>query len=461
MPLPLVHVASGSSIISVTRLPSHPHRRRMQHKAGVDEKSGLQNQTIPFIMIGMKRAYAYLVAERLRDFPCVAIVGPRQCGKTTLLATLPKQWKRFDLEQSGDYRMIAEDPELFLRLNPECVAIDEAQLLPALFPALRIAIDAQRQRRGRFVITGSSSPALLRSVTESLAGRVAMIEMAPLAFSEIHARPARGPSFAALLGDRRARAAEWEALPPRADLQAVHDYWFRGGYPEPWVRGTAHFRSVWMEQYARTYLMRDVARLFPGLDHDRFLLFLQMLGGLSGSIVNYSDTARALGVSAPTVRDYFEIAHGTFVWRRIPAYEKNPLRRVVKHPRGHLRDSGLLHHLLRVADVTSLLGHPQAGRSWEGMVTEELIRQLTFQGAGFDYYYYRTAAGAQVDLVLEGDFGLIAVEIKHTQSIRSYDLRSLRDFVRERHCRLGLVINNDLHSRRYDEDIIGVPFACL
>jgi hypothetical protein len=412
----------------------------------------------------MKRAYEALLDEYLRDFPVVAIIGPRQCGKTTLLGTLPKPWKYFDLERTSDYQIAAHDPELFLRLNPQQVAIDEAQMLPDLFPALRVAVDAQRQQTGRFVITGSSSPNLLQSISESLAGRVAMIEMAPLAWSEIYARReglGHKTSFAALLTDRKAKAGDFEALQPRADLQAVHRYWFRGGYPEPWIKNTERFRTLWMDQYTRTYVMRDIARLFPGLDHGKFRLFLQMLGGLSGSVINYSDVARALGVSAPTVRDYFEIAHGTFLWRRVPVYEKNTIKRVVKHSKGHLRDSGLLHHLLRLPDVQALLGHPQVGRSWEGMATEEILRQLTCQGASFDYYFYRTAAGAEVDLVLEGDFGLIAVEIKHTQAVDGRDLRSLREFVKEHKCRLGLVINNDQRPRLYDEDIVGLPFACL
>jgi predicted AAA+ superfamily ATPase len=188
---------------------------------------------------------------------------------------------------------------------------------------------------------------------------------------------------------------------------------------------------------------------------------LQLLAGLSGSVLNYADTARALGVSQPTARDYFEIAHGSFIWRKIAPYEKNAIKRVVKHPKGYLRDSGILHHLSRINDIHALLGHPLKGRSWEGMVIEEIVRQLICLGQSFDYYYYRTSAGAEVDLVPEGDFGLIAVEIKHSQKVSSGDLRPLRDFVRERHCRLGVVINNDDKSKLLDENIIGVPFSCL
>lgn len=411
-------------------------------------------------MQGMKRAYSALLREFLRTFPCVGIIGPRQCGKTTFLETLPKAWKRFDLERGSDLQVISDDPDLFLRLNSNRIAIDEAQNLPGLFPALRVAIDSDRSKVGRFVITGSSSPDLLSSISETLAGRIGVIEMAPFSWAETHIR--RGPSTMAMIVDRTTAAKDLAQVGGnRGNLKGVHDYWFRGGYPEPWLKKSDRFRSLWMDQYVRTYLYRDVGRLFPGLDQNKFRLFLQLLSGLSGGILNYSHVARSLGVSQPTARDYFEIAHGTFLWRRVPSYEKNAIKRIVTHPKGYLRDSGLLHHLLRIPDLDALLGHPQMGHSWEGMVIEEIIRQLNCLGVSFDYSYYRTAAGAEVDLILEGDFGLIPVEIKHTQRVTRRELRSLRDFITERECRFGLVINNDSSARLYDEKIVGLPFSCL
>jgi predicted AAA+ superfamily ATPase len=408
----------------------------------------------------IRRAYEPLLHEYLKTFPCVGIIGPRQCGKTTFLEALPKGWKRFDLERASDHQVIARDPELFLRLNRGQVAVDETQLLPELFPALRVSIDAERSRRGRFVITGSSSPDLLRSISDTLAGRIGIIEMAPFSCAEVH--PAKGPSLMGMIADRKVKAGDIaDALRPRADLAAAHEYWFRGGYPEPWVEGSERFRDLWMDQYVRTYLYRDVGRLFPGLDQGKFRLFLQMLAGLSGTIINCSEVGRSLGVSQPTARDYFEIAHGTFVWRRISPYEKDATKRIVKHSKGYVRDSGVLHHLLRIPDLDALLWHPQMGHSWEGMVIEEIIRQLTCHGASFDYYFYRTSAGAEVDLVLDGSFGLIPVEIKYSQTLDLRDLRALRDFVQEHRCRLGLVVTNDLAPRLYDDRIVAVPFTYL
>lgn len=413
------------------------------------------------ILHGMKRAVAGLLAEYLDTFPCVAILGARQTGKTTLLQMAAKGWRMVDLERAADQALVARDPDTFLRLNPRRLAIDEAQQLPSLFPALRVAIDSRRSEKGRFIITGSSSPALLASIAESLAGRVGIIELAPLSWAEV-TETVRRDSFLARLQSRRAKPAELIAgLRPRGTLRALHDFWFRGGYPEPWLARQAAFRGRWMEQYIQTYLYRDVKRLFPGLDAVRFRRFLELLSGLSGRVLNYADVARALHVSQPTARDYFEIAHGTFVWRRVPAFGASALKRVVRHPRGYVRDSGLLHALLRLPDRDAALSHPQMGASWEGMAVEEVLRHLDALGAGTDYSYYRTGGGAEVDLVLRGDYGLVAIEVKHTSTVDSRELRSMRDFMREHKARLGVVLNTDLAPRLYDEQIIGMPLNWL
>jgi predicted AAA+ superfamily ATPase len=406
----------------------------------------------------MKRHALPLLHELLGLFPCVALLGVRQCGKTTLLQELLPGWRLFDLEKLTDSEVIARDPDLFLRLNAERVAIDESQLLPALFPALRVAIDSNREMPGRFVITGSSSPELLSAISESLAGRVALIEMGPLSLAEAHELP---PSPFYSLVAERAPAESFMALAPRVPLEQMAAYWLHGGYPEPWIKGTARFRKLWMQNYLQTYLDRDLPRLFPGLDRQKFRLFVQMLAQLSGSIVNYSEVARALGVSQPTARDYFQIAHGTFIWRHLPPYEKNATKRVVKHPKGYLRDSGLLHYLLHLSERDELMAHPRMGQSWESMVIETLLRGFAAAGVDCQPYHYRTGGGAEIDLVLEGEFGVVPVEIKHTQHVDARSLRALRDFVAERGCRYGIVINNDERPRLLEENLIGIPFAAL
>jgi len=406
----------------------------------------------------MERHYTPLLHELLSLFPCIALVGVRQCGKTTLLQELPSPWRRYDMEKGDDVEIVTRDPDLFFRLNPEYVAIDECQLYPELFPALRVAIDANRNKPGRFVITGSSSPELLQSISESLAGRIAIIELAPFSPTEAHTRPI--PEFYQLITEQKP-IKTFQQLTPAIPLTELHDYWFRGGYPEPWIKNQARFNRLWMQNYLQTYIERDILRLFPGINRQKYRLFVQMLGNLSGTIINYSDIARALGVSQPTVRDYMQIAHGTFIWRNIPPYEKNATKRIVKHPKGYLRDSGLLHFLLHLNTPDDLLTHPQMGHSWESMVIETLLRELNAKGITYNYYHYRTGGGAEIDLILEGEFGLIPIEIKYGQKVALKELRGIRDFIEERKCRYGIVINNAERVTLYDEKLIGIPFACL
>jgi predicted AAA+ superfamily ATPase len=391
-----------------------------------------------------------------------ALLGARQTGKSTLIGMLADGREVFDLESRADYDQIARDPDLFLRLSSNPIAIDGAQLLPELFPALRVAIDRDRQTRGKFLLSGSSSPALLTSISESLAGRVGIIEIAPFSFSET-----RGVDTPALLGlfTGDAAAADipraFPASEPGGVSQATDKYWMEGGYPEQWLRNSGRFTEVWYEQYLKTFVERDIARLFPKLNAIRFRRFIELLAGCSGTVINYSNIAGILGVSQPTARDYFHIAHGTFLWRTLPAWSKNASKRVTRHPRGYLRDTGLLHHLLQIANHRRLLSHPQMGHSWEGMVVEEIVRTLNAAGVPHSAYYYRTSGGAEVDLVLEGKFGLIPFEIKHTQSVTPRHLRPVRDFIHEFACPFGIVVNRDEKVRRYDDRIIGIPFSLL
>lgn len=409
-------------------------------------------------MHGMKRHAMSLVNELMTHFPCVALIGVRQCGKTTLLHQLPSTWRHFDLEKISDRALVERDPDLFLRLNPVQVAIDESQLAPELFPALRVAIDADRDARGRFIITGSSSPTLLTAISETLAGRVAIVEMAPLSVAEAFELE---PSEFVSLVAAKAPPEAFLALNPRHTLAELFDLWHRGGYPEPWLKHTGRFHKLWMQNYIATYVDRDILQLFPGLNRQKYRLFVHMLAQLSGTIINYAEVGRALGISQPTAREYFQIAHGTFIWRHLPAYERNAVKRVVKHPKGFMRDSGLLHYLLHLNSIDELLSHPQMGHSFESLAIETVLRGLDVQGVGYEAFHYRTGGGAEVDLVLEGEFGLLPVEVKFGQRLRTRELRGIRDFVAERGCRYGLVIHNGERVERLDDTLIGVPLVCL
>jgi len=186
-----------------------------------------------------------------------------------------------------------------------------------------------------------------------------------------------------------------------------------------------------------------------------------MLAQLSGTIINYSQVARALGVSQPTAREYFQIVHGTFIWRHIPAYEKNAEKRLVKHPKGYLRDSGILNHLLHLTSLDDMLAHPAMGHCWEAMVIENLIKGLNIQGLNFDCYHYRTSAGGEVDLVLDGEFGLLPIEIKYTQKVSLRDLRGIQNFIKTYQCPYGIVISNCERPMLINDKLVNIPFGCI
>lgn len=405
-----------------------------------------------------RHAQAYLELL-LSHFPCVAVTGVRQCGKTTLLSALPEGWLHLDMENGTDRRQVLDDPDLFLRLHPERIAIDEAQLAPALFPALRVAIDRQREGKGRFLLTGSSSPALAERISESLAGRVATVELSPLSLAEAWQLPP-SPLFPLLAAGATPQRVV-EAAEPRLEIGQVWEYWLAGGYPEPWLSGDPQFRRLWQRNYIDAYLMRDIGALFPNLNRDRYRQFILVLAQSSGSILNNAEIARTLGVSEPTVRDWLRIAHGTYLWRHLPAWDRSPHKQLVKHPKGYLRDSGLLHRLLLVEEADRLATHPIAGRSWEGMIVETLLRGFADLGEEVRPYHYRTRGGAEIDLILEGALGLLPVEIKLTSAADRRGVRTLDDFVAAHDCPLGLVVTGDERPRRLTERVVAVPAAAL
>ena len=399
------------------------------------------------------------LSRQLEMFPVVAVLGSRQAGKTTLLDLAGAGRTRFDLELSSDRLQITGDPDVFLRQQTQPVSIDEAQMAPELFPALRVAIDRDRSAKGRYLLTGSSSPQLSKAIAESLAGRIALLELGPFSLAEAYQQP---PAMLyQRLIDRAPPAQVAAESVPRVTLSETLSYWFHGGYPEPWLSNDDAFRQTWQRNYIETYLLRDIGALFPNLNRDRFRQFIQLLPNVSGTILNNAEIARTLAVSEPTVRDWLTIAHGTFLWRHIPAWHRSPHKQLVKHPKGYVRDSGLLHRLLYLNDAQALRVHPIQGRSWEGLVVEQLLRGFASLGATIAPYHYRTRGGAEIDLILDGDAGLVPVEIKLASATPRKELTALREFVSDNDCAIGLVINNDERSRQLDDRIVSIPAAAL
>ncbi len=313
------------------------------------------------------------VERALTRFPVVALLGPRQVGKTTLAADVAERSKldvlRLDLELPSHVARLA-DPELYLgRYSGALVVLDEIQRVPELFPVLRALVDADR-RPGRFLLLGSASPDLLRRSVETLAGRIRYLELAPFTLDEV------------------GRTQE-----------NMLRLWLRGGFPGSYLADSDEESLEWRAEFIRTYLERDVPALGIGLGPEPLRRFWRMLAHRHGQLWNASEMGRNLGVSPPTAASYLDILVGTLLARRLEPYQTNLGKRLVKSPKVYLRDPGLLHALLGVADLDDLQGHPIVGASWEGFLIEQLLTIRQPRDAAF----YRTAAGAELDLVVSGE----------------------------------------------------------
>ena len=411
-------------------------------------------------MTDIKRNLEDRTHRLLEIFPVVMLVGARQAGKTTLSRAVQPEWRYFDLENSGDYDFISRDFDFFFQEYPRRVIFDEAQELPQLFRELRGVIDANRQEAGRFILTGSSSPELLQQASDSLAGRLAIVEIGTLKTNEIRREPLP-PFYQVFEQELSTRSFEYlKGL--ECPVDDVIPYFLRGGYPEPVLLDDDYAYSVWMENYYRSYVNQDIRKLFPRLDAIRYRRFVGMLSSLSGTIINRAQLGRSIDVSEVTIRDYLDIADKTFFWRTIPSFESSKSKSTVKMPRGIIRDSGINHHLAGIDTREKLLRAPQVGRNFESFMIEEIIKGIQATSVTrWDYFYYRTRSGAEVDLILQGGFGMLPIEIKLGRQSTLRQLTSLQQFVKRHDLPLGVVVNNSREVRMLSDRIIQVPAGCL
>lgn len=327
-----------------------------------------------------------IIEHALEQFPAVALLGPRQAGKTTLARTITASRAGslyLDLERPSDLAKLA-DPEFFLsRHAGRLVVLDEIQRRPELFSILRALIDDNRHP-GRFLLLGSASPQLLQQASESLAGRISFHELSPFDVSEVQPTFAELPSF-----------------------------WLRGGYPLSWLAKTDEASAEWRESFIVTHLERDIPAFGIRVPGTTLRRFWQMLAHLHGQMWNASRLASGFGVSAPTVQHYLDILEATYMVRRLPPLHANLSKRLVKSPKIYLRDSGLLHALLGLRSLEDLAGHPVVGASWEGWVLEQIAQLLP---SPWQLSFYRTAAGAEIDVVAERGNKKIGFEIKFSSA---------------------------------------------
>ena len=323
------------------------------------------------------------VEKYLSIFPAVVLLGSRQCGKSTLMKMFLGNHPNLlyiDLQNRSDLNKL-QDPVIFFQANANrIICLDEIQLVPELFDYLRSEIDRER-RPGRFVLLGSASANLIQRTSETLAGRVGMIDMTPFTISEID----------------------------KQDSYSLPNYWFRGGYPDAYRAIDDESCCIWRENFIRTYLERDIPQLGFSIASPKMMRLLTLLAHSHGELLNASNLANIMDVSAPTIRHYIDIMESTYIVRTLPPYFTNIRKRLTKTPRLYIRDSGLLHQILGIFDYNSLLGHPILGHSWEGLVLENICAIAHNAQISF----YRTATGSEeMDIVIQYPNKTIAVECK-------------------------------------------------
>lgn len=321
-------------------------------------------------------------------FPTVGIIGPRQVGKTTLAKAALKDTKQasvyLDLENPEDEAKLF-DPLLFFRDNSQkCIILDEIQRKPELFPILRSIIDEDR-RPGRFILLGSASPGLIRDSSESLAGRIAYLELSP-----------------------------FHLIETGTSMESMNQLWLRGGFPQSFLAPQDRYSRDWRGNFIRTYIERDLPLLGLNADRNLIMRLWRMLAHMHGNVINFSALSRSLGITSNTVKKYVYFMENAFLVRLIEPYHANVKKRLVKSPKVFVRDSGIAHQLWSTFTLNDLLSNPYLGASWEGFVIDQIF---AIAGRHFDLAFYRTHEGAECDLVLmKADKPVVGIEIKYTSS---------------------------------------------
>jgi len=313
-----------------------------------------------------------ILEDRLRQFPAVALLGPRQVGKTTLARVTASTADSLylDLENPIDLEKLSDARGYLGAQRGRLIVLDEVQRVPGLFQVLRGLIDERihhGEPAGHFLLLGSASIDLLRQSSESLAGRIAYLELSPLDVREV-------------------------------GREQQTRLWIRGGFPRSYLAEDDRQSAIWRENFIRTYLERDIPLLGPRIPAETLRRFWTMLAHDQGGVLNAASLARSLAVDGKTVAKYLDLMVDLLLVRRLPPLHANVRKRLVKSPKIYVRDSGIVHTLLRLDDEDSVLGHPVAGMSWEGFVVETLIRAAPERTQAS---FYRTATGVEIDLVLE------------------------------------------------------------
>ncbi len=369
----------------------------------------------------LPRSLEPVLKKAVSQFPAVVLVGPRQSGKTTLLKHLFGAHFPIVSLEPPDVRMAAlSDPRGFLNLYPPPVVFDEIQYAPALLPYIKEQVDAHRDRPGQYILTGSQNLLLMQQVTESLAGRAAILKLLPLSRWEIQHHPQR--------------KLPWEkgktAGLPDQSIQELWENILRGSYPEIVCNPDRDFR-LWQASYVQTYLERDIRNLRNIGDLTLFQIFLRALAARSGQILNLSDLAKDVGVSVNTVKDWVSILEASFQIFILRPYFANIGKRLVKSPKVYFTDTGLLCYLVGLRDSEHAASGPMGGAIFENLVVAELFKIYIHRGEEPALFYWRTSAGSEVDMVIETQDLLVPIEIKQSLTPRPEMAKEIVNFQKD------------------------------
>lgn len=394
------------------------------------------------------------------SFACTLVTGARQVGKSTLLAELfGDQCRTFVFDPVQDLYGVKEDPDLFLRNNPPPLILDEIQYVPELVPALKRFVDRER-RPGMFLITGSQQWQVMHDLAESLAGRVALLELPAFCFQELAGE--QGPCWlnewlAAASHDADDATERLQARRTRG-YSATQRIW-QGGFPEVRTLQDAVIPG-WMQGYVGTYLQRDVRTMLSVRDETQFAAFLSLCAALTAQECNYNQLGRDIGLSAPAAKRWVNVLRGSYQWLEIPAFSMNTIKRLSNRPKGYFADTGLASYLLRLSSPEAVQGHPAFGALFETLVVTECHKQLQQQSLVPTLYNYRQHSGAEVDLIVEQDGFFYPIEVKAASQVGPRDARSIGIFQETvgRAAQAGLIIYGGTEVLRIHERCIAVPF---
>lgn len=339
-----------------------------------------------YICSMIRRKIESKLLKTINYFPVTGIIGPRQVGKTTLAKkikqSIEKECIYIDLENPRDLIKLS-DPNLFFESNlDKCIILDEIQLRPDLFSIIRSLVDLHRTP-SRFILLGSASPIIIRESSQSLAGRIAYIELSGFNLSEI----------------------------PNHNLNL---HWLRGGFPDAFLAPDNSLWRQWLDNFIKTYIERDLPMM--GLNVNPIILrnLWIMIAHCHGNVINYANISRSLELSSTTIKKYLNFLENAFLIRQLQPYHVNVKKRIVKSPKLFIRDSGILHNLLNINNITELEGNPMKGNSWEGFAVEQIMQMIN---ESYQAYFYRTHQGAECDLVLTKSAKVVyAIEIKYSSS---------------------------------------------